>query len=127
MHTPKSRGYVLIMIGCWDCVCRTVYLTGHLDRLQLQEKLENEMLHIRVHDRDPIDKSKDSVSEKVRRWEMAVAGGYPVDSTTGEFIEEVDLPTVDPSHVQNQPAMNVFDVDAKILSVRRKTKDWRWW
>jgi len=48
---------------------------------------------------------------------MMVAGGFPMDTTTTEFVPDEDLPTLDPSTIEYIPARNVFQVDAEIMAV----------
>jgi hypothetical protein len=41
-----------------------VYLTGHLDRHRLEDKLLNDVVHIEIHDRDPLPASLLTASAK---------------------------------------------------------------
>lgn len=37
-----------------------VYLTGHLDRHRLEDRIQNGLLHVQIHDRDPLPSSPPS-------------------------------------------------------------------
>lgn len=55
--------------------CRVVYLTGHLDRHRLEDKLLNDVVYIEIHDRDPLPASllTGSAKDKVgmaRHWTL---------------------------------------------------------
>ena len=89
-----------------------VYLTGHLDRHDLEDRLVNDIMNIEVHDRDPI-----TLTDNVKRLEKFLAGGYLFNTALNDFVEEADVQGMDPALIETMPAMTPFDVDERMLMV----------
>ncbi|CAN0241752.1 unnamed protein product, partial [Ectocarpus sp. 12 AP-2014] len=106
----------------------TSFLVGQMDRHRLEDWMENSLLSVEVHDRDPRPSTKEQ-EEKVLRLERMVSGGYPeeddaCDSSPGDVSQikaNTDSGEADtcagqePTPVKCAGPRDIYEVDELVL------------
>ena len=110
----RTNGNTNKQHAVWDH--KLVYLPGHLDQSLLEEHLDKHKVQLEIHDRDAMAAGDQGLDkQRITRLEKMLAGGYPFNIVTGEFVSEAELPNVDPADIEVKGPMSIFEVDDKLI------------